>query len=191
MKRAMSLVVYMLAVLAVQHSARCGDEAARGGDSVKPLGDAPAGFVPSPNSLAKFAPKRLGDSRVPPGNFNGYAGMRQSADTGMPGTGGFGHSHFAQPMDRYTTWYRPRAATLTRSERCAPDTYRPRGLGHLFADPVDSFRMDYEPYSISESPSAYGPAYVNRLGDPRCPNCCEECHAKLKSRQCEKCGRKH
>jgi len=184
MKRAMSLLVYMLAVLAVQQSSR-------GGDELRPTGDAPAGFVPSPNSLAKFAPKRTGDSRVPPGSFNGFAGLRQPPGTGLPGTGGFGHSHYSQPMDRYTSWYRPRAATLTREERCAKDSYRPRGLGHLFAEPMDSFRMDYEPYSLGELPSTYGPAYVNRLGDPRCPNCCEQCRAKLKSPTCDQCGRKH
>lgn len=184
MKRTVSLLVYVLAVLAVQQSTR-------GGDGPKPVGDAPAGYVPSPNSLAKFAPTRTGAARVPPANFNGFAGLRQPAETGMPGSGGFGHSHFSQPMDRYTTWYRPRAATLTRGERCASDTFRPRGLGHLFAEPQDSFRMDYEPYSLGESPSSYGPAYVNRLGDPRCPNCCEECREKLKSGKCEKCGRKH
>ncbi len=191
MKRVLWLFVYMLAVLAVQQSARGGDEGLRGVEGGKPQGDAPVGFVPSPNSLAKFAPKRSGDSIIPPGNFNGFAGLRSQPESGLPGTGGFGHRHYAQPMDRYTTWYRPRAATLTRSERCAPDAWRPRGLGHLFAEPLDSFRMDYEPYSLGEAPSTYGPAYVNRLGDPRCPNCCEQCKEKLKAGQCAKCGRRH
>jgi hypothetical protein len=190
MKRAVSLLVYVLAVLAVQQTAR-GQEPEQPGVV---LGDAPAGYVPSRNSLQKFAPKRTGESRIPSGTFNGFSGMRAVPNQGMPGTGGYGHSHFDQPMDRYTNWYRPRAATLGRSERCSPDTFRPRGFGNLFADPCDGFRMDYEPYSIGDGAALYGPSYVNRLGDARCPNCLEQYKAHLSDQEgskCAKCGRKH
>ncbi|MEY3459221.1 MAG: hypothetical protein RL215_2378 [Planctomycetota bacterium] len=189
MKRAVSLLVYVLAVLAVQQSSRGQDSE----QPAMPQGDAPSGFVPSRNSLQKFAPKRTGDSRVPAGSFNGFSTMRAAPSPGLPGTGGFGHNHYPQPMDRYTNWYRPRAATLGQAERCAPDSFRPRGLGHLFADPCDGFRMDYEPYSLSDGTAMYGPAYINRLGDPRCPNCLEELKSNLhdEAAKCAKCGRKH
>ena len=118
---------------------------------------------------------------MPAGAFNGYAQQRMVPDLGAPGSAGNGFSHFSLPMDKYTNWYRPRAATLTQYQRCAPDSFRPRGMGHLFNRPCDGYRMEYEPYSLSDGMSKYGPSYFARMPDPRCPDCdhnaddCEEC----------------
>lgn len=123
------------------------------------------------NPLKKFAMKRTGESRLPEGAFNGFAQNRMTPDLGAPGSAGMGFSHFPMPMDRYTNWYRPRAATLTQYQRCAPDSFRPRGFGHLFNRPCDGYRMEYEPYALSDGMSVYGPSYPARLPDPRCQDC--------------------
>ncbi|MCA9050744.1 MAG: hypothetical protein KDA89_18525 [Planctomycetaceae bacterium] len=102
---------------------------------------------------------------------NGYDQYRQVPDEGAPGSAGFGLKHFLLPLHAYTTWYRPRAATLTTSVRCAPDPFRPRGFGHLFAEPCDGFRMEYSPYGIGNGCSQYGPAYIARQPDQRCSDC--------------------
>lgn len=102
---------------------------------------------------------------------NGFDEFRQQADLGAPGSPGFGFKHFPYRMHMFTTWHRPRAATLTKCQRCAPDDFRPRGLGHLFARPCDSFRMEYAPHILQNPQSQYGPAYLYRQGDPRCDHC--------------------
>jgi hypothetical protein len=89
-------------------------------------------------------------------------------DLGAPGSAGNGFNHFPLPLDKYTNWYRPRASSLTQYQRCAPDEFRPRGFGNLFARPCDGFRMEYEPYAISDGMSNYGPAYFSRLPNPQC-----------------------
>ena len=131
-------------------------------------------LVPSKNSLRKFSPIRTGDTVMPEDSFNGYAHIRSAPDLGAPGSAGSGFHHFTMPFDRYTTWYRPRAASLTKYQRCAPDSFRPRGFGNLFARPCDGYRMEYEPYSLDDIPSKYGPSYVARMPDPRCDHC-EDC----------------
>jgi hypothetical protein len=144
------------------------------------------GLVPSPHSLTKFAAKRTGEAKMPTNAFNGYAFLRQSPDLGAPGSAGNGFHHFPAPMDKFTSWYRPKAATLTQYQRCAPEPFRPRGFGNLFAVPCDGFRMDYEPYALSDGMSNYGPAYLARMPDPRCPDCdhtadddeCRECRKR-------------
>jgi hypothetical protein len=103
--------------------------------------------------------------------FNGFSVFRQTPDLGAPGSAGHGFKHFMLPMDKYTTWYRPRAATLNQCQRCAPDSFRPRGYGHMFAEPCDSFRMEYAPYELHDGQALYGPAYIARQPDPRCDNC--------------------
>jgi len=148
-----------------------------------------SGAPVSNNSLEKFAQKRTGDARLPDGAFNGYAHIRATPDLGAPGSAGNGFNHFPLPMDRYTNWYRPRAATLTQNQRCAPDSFRPRGMGHLFNRPCDSFRMEYEPYALSDGMSKYGPSYFPRAADPRCPDCdhsVDECENCEKCRKCRK-----
>ena len=104
-------------------------------------------------------------------HFNGYSVYRAQPDMGAPGSAGHGFSHYVLPMDKYTTWYRPRAATLTQCQRCAPDSFRPRGLGHLFARPCDGFRLDYSPHVLADGHTQYGPSYIARKADPRCEHC--------------------
>jgi hypothetical protein len=128
-------------------------------------------LIPSKNSLRKFSPLRTGDAAMPEDSFNGYADIRATPDLGAPGSAGSGFHHFSMPFDKYTQWYRPRAASLTAYQRCAPDSFRPRGLGHLFAPPCDGYRMEYEPYVLGDGPSKYGPAYIARMPDPRCSQC--------------------
>lgn len=106
-----------------------------------------------------------------PHYHNGFDIHRQSPDFGAPGSAAHGYNHFSGPLDRFTTWYRPRAATLTAWQRCAPDSFRPRGFGNLFNRPCDGYRMDYAPYTLRGSNSLYGPAYLLRMPDPRCQHC--------------------
>ncbi|MCA9034066.1 MAG: hypothetical protein KDA91_02995 [Planctomycetaceae bacterium] len=108
--------------------------------------------------------------------FNGFSIYRAHPDLGAPGSAAHGFSHFMMPLDKYGTWYRPRAATLTQCQRCAPDDFRPRGLGHLFARPCDGYRMDYSPYTLNTGRSQYGPSYLARQPDPRCVDCDETRH---------------
>lgn len=107
----------------------------------------------------------------PPVLENGFDQYRQQPDLGAPSSPGFGFRHFPFSMAMFTQWHRPKAATLTKSQRCAPDQFRPRGFGHLFARPCDSFRMDYNPHVLADSTSNYGPAYILRAPDPRCEDC--------------------
>lgn len=119
----------------------------------------------SPGTLRSLTPPPiLGEGMT----FNGFAQYRLSPDLGAPGTGANGHLHFSQRMHNYTHWYRPRAATLNQCQRCLPDPFRPRGFGRLFNRPCDGYRMEYSPYMMSESTSAYGPSYISRKPDPRC-----------------------
>ena len=132
-------------------------------------------LVPSKNSLRKFSPLHTGDALMPADAFNGYSQIRQSPDLGAPGSAGNGFHHFPMPFDKYTTWYRPRAASLTQYQRCAPAPFRPRGFGNLFARPCDGFRMEYEPYSLGDENSKYGPSYFAQMPDPRCDHNCHRC----------------
>lgn len=181
MKRSFETSVFVFAVLALQLTTSAQDSPALPSGPMNPFQ-----AEQNPNSLAKLASKRTGDARLPNGAFNGFAQHRVPSDLGAPGSAGNGFSHFSLPMDRYTNWYRPRAATLTQYQRCAPDSFRPKGLGNLFARPCDGYRMDYEPYSLSDGMSKYGPAYLARMPDPRCPDCdptADDCE------DCEKCRR--
>ena len=101
-------------------------------------------------------------------DFNGWQVWRLNPDLGAPGSAGFGFQHFAQPMHRYNIWYRPRTATLTQRQRCEKAAFRPRGFGHLFATPYDSFRMEYSPYVLCDDNSRYGPSYIAKQSDHRC-----------------------
>ena len=180
MKRLVSFGVFVVAVLALQMSSIAQDGSVAQIPGTQPQTPQP-GVMPSPNSVAKFAAKRTGDARMPANAFNGFAQNRATPDLGAPGSSGNGFNHFSLPMDKYTNWYRPRAASLTQYQRCAPDSFRPRGFGHLFATPCDGYRMDYEPYSMSDGMSLYGPSYFARMPDPRCPDCdptaddCDSC----------------
>lgn len=79
---------------------------------------------------------------------------------------------YAEPMYNYTGWFRPRAVGVTQAERCyAPDTFRPRGLGRLYARRSTGVRMDYQPFSLASWNSVHGPAYYQLAEDPRCPHC--------------------
>ena len=102
---------------------------------------------------------------------NGFDQYRQQADLGAPCSPGYGFKHFPFSMHMFTSWHRPKAATLTRAQRCAADPFRPRGFGHLFARPCDSFRMEYTPHVLEASQSQYGPAYLYRAADQRCDDC--------------------
>lgn len=119
--------------------------------------------------------------------FNGFDNHRATPDFGAPYSGGFGFQHFALPMHHYTTWYRPRAATLTKSRRCEKDDFRPRGYGHLFARPYDGFRMEYSPFVLCDDESQYGPSYIARQPDQRCnyEHCCDLCDDDDDCDECE------
>lgn len=108
-----------------------------------------------------------------PGGFaqNGFDQYRRSPDIGSPHSAGFGFKHFALPFQNYTLWHRPKAATLTKCQRCTPELFRPRGTGNLFARPCDSFRMEYTPFMLRQKESQYGPSYILRREDPRCDDC--------------------
>lgn len=112
-------------------------------------------------------------SSCPPEGFsqNGFDQYRRSPDIGSPHSAGFGFKHFALPFQNYTLWHRPKAATLTKCQRCAPESFRPRGIGNPFARPCDSFRMEYNPFVLHQRESQYGPSYILRREDPRCDDC--------------------
>ncbi len=167
MKCSLPLIVFVFAVLAVQMAADAQERQTAPG-AAQPAATPQAGYVPSRNSLEKFAQKRTGGAAMSPNTFNGYTGQRLSPDYGANGSGGQGFSHFPAPLSRYSNWYRPRALTLQASERCQPDLFRPRGLGTLFAEQRDGYRMDYQPYAVGDGKSEYGPAYFARQQDPRC-----------------------
>jgi hypothetical protein len=102
---------------------------------------------------------------------NGFEQYRQEPNLGAESSPGFGFKHFPFSMHMFTTWHRPKASTLTKSQRCAPDSFRPRGLGHLFATPCDSFRMDYSPFVLADAQTNYGPSYLYRHQNLQCDDC--------------------
>ena len=174
-KRCIPMAVFVIALLIGQLSCHAQSQVPQmNGGRVQPNPSSSPSLEPSRNSLRKFAPIRTGEAEMPEDSFNGYAQIRSTPDLGAPGSAGNGFHHFSMPFDKYTTWYRPRAATLTKHQRCGPDTFRPRGFGHLFARPCDGFRMEYQPYTLGDAPSKYGPSYVARMSDPRC-KCCGHC----------------
>lgn len=176
MVRFASLCVYVVAILTV-HAATMAQDAELPAGQSSPSAEHPR----VTNSLAKYSAVRTGNATLPTGAFNGFRQIRAVPDLGAPGSAGNGFNHFPLPQDKYTNWYRPRASSLTQHQRCAPDEFRPRGFGHLFARPCDGFRMEYEPYAISDGMSNYGPAYLSRLPNPQCDDCdhcddeCKEC----------------
>lgn len=105
----------------------------------------------------------------------GFDTYRRTPDLGAGHSPSYGFKHFAGSLNFFGRWHRPQASTLTKYQRCAPDPFRPRGFGHLFARPCDPYRMDYNPYVIREDRSEYGPAYLLRAPDPRCEKCCDDC----------------
>ena len=114
--------------------------------------------------------------------INGYDQYRQYPGPGTPGSPAYGFKHFPSPMPSFTRWYRPKVATLTKSVRCEPDVFRPRGYGNLFARPCDPYRMEYTPYTLDDFQSKYGPSYILNAPDQRCDHCghcghghCEHC----------------
>lgn len=169
MRRVIGCIVYVIAVLAFHQGIQAQDAA---GSPPPVPEEVPSGFVPSRNVLQKFAPKRTGDSQLPTGAFNGWLWKRPGTDLGAPGSSGEGFQHFSSPLHRYSMWYLPRASTLNTQQRCEPEDFRPRGYANLFATPADCYRMDYQPYSLGDGMSTYGPAYVRRAGDLRCKADC-------------------
>ncbi|GAB5440433.1 MAG: hypothetical protein Fues2KO_07820 [Fuerstiella sp.] len=120
---------------------------------------------------AAVPPEQIIHGEATVARYNGYDRYRRQPDTGAPGSPAYGFKHFPAPMHAFTTWYRPRAATLTAAQRCAPQPFRPRGFGNLFARPCDPFRMEYNPHVLSQGHSTYGPSYLLRMCDPRCDDC--------------------
>ena len=104
-------------------------------------------------------------------SFDGFKPWQAFPEYGMPGSAAPCAKHFPLPMHHYTNWYRPRAATLTEAQRCEAQPFRPRGYGDLFARPCDGFRMEYQPYTLNDERSQYGPVYIARQPDPRCEQC--------------------
>jgi len=187
MKRSVPVSVFVVALLIGQLSCNAQPPLPQeNGDEDVPALRSNSALIPSKNSLRKFSPIRTGDAVMPKESFNGYAPIRSNPDLGAPGSSGNGFHHFSMPFDKYTTWYRPRAATLTQYERCAPAPFRPRGFGNLFARPGDGYRMEYEPYLLGDAPSKYGPSYFARMPDPRCNDCCH-CWDECQCDQCDQC----
>lgn len=81
-------------------------------------------------------------------------------------------------------WYRPRFLGLRKSERCSPDPFHPRGLGHLFARPSTPCRIDYAPTPLRTLETDYGPHYFRRPPSPYCEHCT---HCKCLGRSREEC----
>ncbi len=167
MRRFFPIAVYVAAVLAGQLSVNSQEPEARPipvPELVPDVTDAPP---------VKLPERPYGSYPVegPSENFNGFSVHRLSPDLGAPGGPSHGFFHFMMPMDKYTSWYRPKAATLTSGQRCAPDPFRPRGFGHLFARPCDDHRMEYAPYVLSDGSSQYGPSYIAHQPDPQCDDC--------------------
>ncbi len=121
-----------------------------------------------PEGVTPTAYKSLASQPI---HANGYDQYRQQPDSGSEGSPAHGFKHFVQPLHAFSNWYRPRAATLTKHQRCAKDPFRPRGFGHLFAKQCDPFRMEYTPYTLSDDYTKYGPSYLIRMRDPRCEHC--------------------
>lgn len=117
---------------------------------------------------------------------NGFDQYRREPDLGSGSSPSYGYKHFPHPLNMFGTWYRPRASTLTKAQRCAPEPFRPRGFGNQFARPCDSFRMEYSPYLLKENRTEYGPSYLLRAPDQRCEECgkCGKCN---KYNTCNEC----
>lgn len=175
MKRNIPVPVFVLALLIGQLSCIAQPPVPQNySDGVTPAQGSNPSLVPSKYSLRKFAPVRTGDAIMPEHSFNGFAQIRSNPDLGAPGSAGNGFNHFSTRFDKYTSWYRPRAATLTKSQRCAPAPFRPRGFGNMFARPCDGYRMEFEPYSLADAPSKYGPSYFAQMPDASCSCCCQD-----------------
>jgi len=183
MKCFLPLAVFVFAVLAVQMAADAQERQNSPLEPAQPAAGA-VGYVPSRNSLEKFAQKRTGGPIMPQSSFNGYSAQRLAPGLGANGSGGQGFSHFPAPLNRFTSWYRPRALTLQREQRCQPDAFRPRGFGTLFAEQRDGYRMDYQPYAVGEGNSEYGPAYFARQQDPWCKG---DCLLEFEDEQSQEC----
>lgn len=93
------------------------------------------------------------------------------ATSGLPDDGGVGYPHYEHPPYRYDIWYRPHAFGYGTAERCAPSPFRPRGYGHLFAEPSTCFRMDYSRYVVKKYGTDYGPSYYRRRASETCDTC--------------------
>jgi len=104
MKCLLPLSVFVFAVLAVQMTAEAQERQNSPSVTAAPAGGS-MGYVPSRNSLEKFAQKRTGGPMMPQGAFNGYSAQRLSPDYGANGSGGQGFSHFPAPLSRYSNWY--------------------------------------------------------------------------------------
>jgi len=155
------LTVFVIAIITTQVSSNAAEKSADEQDPKTKTVSATANVSES-HSCQQFAE-------------NGFDQYRQQPDLGSPGSPGFGFKHFPFKMHMFTEWHRPRAATLTKNQRCAPDEFRPRGFGHLFARPCDSFRMEYTPHVLQAPESQYGPAYIYRSPDERCDDCNHSC----------------
>ena len=118
-KRCIPMAVFVIALLIGQLTCHAQSQVPQmNGGRVQPNPGSSPSLVPSRNSLRKFAPIRTGEAEMPEDSFNGYAQIRSTPDLGAPGSAGNGFHHFSMPFDKYTTWYRPRAATLTKYQRC-------------------------------------------------------------------------
>lgn len=149
------LTVFVFAIFAAPVATQAGDPA------VPPAG----------SDYGNAAQPDQGGLLAPLYQENGFDNYRREADIGSPGSAGFGFPHFSLPFQNYTLWHRPKAATLTKWQRCAKDEFHPRGFGHLFARPCDSFRIDYSPHRIDMRRSSYGPTYLLRSGNQKCDHC--------------------
>ena len=103
---------------------------------------------------------------------NGMTTFRQHAHFGYPWSPTLGFRHYDWPSPYYGLWYRPRAAEVHASQRCAPDRFRPRGYGHLFYRRRCGHRLDYAQYRLTDPRSNYGPEYFGLQPDPRCKQRC-------------------
>ena len=166
-----SVTVFVIAVMTAQANLNAADEvqaptptqASSGQDSSAPRQTLKARLISTAHAHPDFY-----QGGIQPNGFDQY---RREPSLGCEGSPSHGYKHFGLPLTMFGNWYRPRASTLTPVQRCAPDAFRPRGFGHLFARPCDSYRMEYTPSVLKENRSEYGPTYLLHDQDKRCDDC--------------------
>ena len=90
-----------------------------------------------------------------------------------------GFLHFDNKSTEHGVYYRPFHSSLSKGARCAPEPWRPLGMGNLWNRTCATKRMDYLPYRLRDTRTDYGPAYYRVREDKDCTDC-EDCRLRLK-----------
>lgn len=171
------VAVFVIAVITAQASLNASDDVRAPQPSAKEAPESASAYDDTSAPRQNVKARLVSASTLQPNlnnrgiQQNGFDQYRRQPDLGSGSSPSFGYKHFPLPLNMFGSWYRPRASTLTKAQRCAPDSFRPRGFGHLFARPCDSFRMEYNPYVVKENRTEYGPSYLSRAPDQRCEDC--------------------